>query len=335
VTESQSGNPISNAQIRLSHPMITHTGLTNGLGDESLTLYYQDSYELTVGKWSYQSVCTTLVITASTQDITIELPKGYYDDFEFDFGWSVIGNAATGMWERGVPFPTTNTVTSPDADWDCGKQAMLTGNAPAVNPDVDDVDNGFTTLISPIFDLAGLTTPVLNYARSFYCYHGPGLFNDSLIISLSNGLQTIVIDQVGAPQGNLMSFNYVSIPLTGLLPFTNTMQLFIRIADDAANPNITEGGFDHFVLTNEPIAALSQSQQTSTFQLVPNPGSQSFRVAGIQNEAQLSIYSATGALVGTQTITPLQTDISTSDWPEGLYFIEIDTQVLRWVKIAQ
>lgn len=39
--------PISGAQIKLIHPLLVHEGITNGIGEESLTLYYQDGAFIT------------------------------------------------------------------------------------------------------------------------------------------------------------------------------------------------------------------------------------------------------------------------------------------------
>jgi hypothetical protein len=38
------------------------------------------------------------LITENTITLTIELEKGYFDDFEFDLGWVEIGDAETGRW---------------------------------------------------------------------------------------------------------------------------------------------------------------------------------------------------------------------------------------------
>ena len=79
--------PISGAQIKLIHPLLVHEGITNGIGDESLTLYYQDGtfYNIQVGKWGFVTSCFDMQLDSSTGSIIVYLEKGYYDDFEFDF----------------------------------------------------------------------------------------------------------------------------------------------------------------------------------------------------------------------------------------------------------
>jgi choice-of-anchor B domain-containing protein len=335
VQEEGTNLPISNAQIRLMHPQITHEGLTNGLGQEELTLFYQDTYEVVVGKWGYQTRCSTPLIDASTQELVIYLKKGFYDDFTFDFGWSVIGTAETGSWERVNPNPTTQTVFDDDSQLDCGLNAMVTGNATTPNTDQNDVDNGFTTLISPIFELTGLSTPHLNYARSFYCYHGPGNFDDTLSIVLSNGLDQVVLEEIIAPQGQAMTWEYKSFALAGLLPFTNSMQLFIRTADYQGNPNITEAAFDHFSLSNEPVLNLNNSLSTPTFVLYPNPGQEKLFLEGITKETSVQFFQLDGKQCLTALIAPTQSVIDTNALPNGAYIVEIEGQRFSWVKLGQ
>jgi choice-of-anchor B domain-containing protein len=335
VQEEGTNLPISNAQIKLMHPQITHEGLTNGLGQEELTLFYQDTYEVVVGKWGYQTRCSTPLIDASTQELVIYLKKGFYDDFTFDFGWSVIGTAETGTWERVNPNPTTQTVFDDDSQLDCGLNAMVTGNGTIPNTDQNDVDNGFTTLISPIFDLTGLSTPHLNYARSFYCYYGPGNFDDTLSIVLSNGLDQVVLEEIIAPQGQAMTWEYKSFALAGLLPFTNTMQLFIRTADYEPNVNITEAAFDHFSLSNEPVLNLNNSESTPTFVLYPNPGQEKLFLEGITKETSVQFYQLDGKQCLTALTAPTQPSIDTESLPNGAYIVEIEGQRFSWVKLGQ
>jgi choice-of-anchor B domain-containing protein len=335
VVEQGSGIALSNVQISLRHPQLTHEGQTNGLGEEDFTLYYQDAYELVLGKWGYQTVCSTPLINASTQTLLLELPKGFYDDFTFDFGWSVVGDAETGLWERANPNPTTNTVFGADANLDCGAMAMVTGNGSSPNTDQNDVDNGFTTLISPTFNLNGLSTPYLNYANSFYCFHGPGNIDDTMLVVLSNGLDQVVLEQIIAPQGQPMTWEYKSFALNGLLPFTNSMQLFIRTADYPSNPNITEAAFDHLSITNEPIIGTEEWSKPNSFKLYPNPGQDQLTIGSIEAEIQVQLFHIDGKSCLTTSVSPTHTTIDVHTLPNGVYIVEIAGQRFSWVKLGQ
>ena len=334
VKEEGSNVPISNAQIRLTHPQIAHEGLSNGLGQEDLTLFYQDTYEVVVGKWGYQTTCITPLVNAGTQALTVYLKKGFYDDFSFDFGWSVIGDAETGLWERAEPNPTTETVFDFDVSLDCSDQCMVTGNGTSLNTNLNDVDNGFTTLISPIFNLDGLTTPHLNYARSFYCYHGPNNMDDTLLVVLSNGVDQVVLEQIIAPQGQPMAWEYKSKPLSGLIPFTSSMQLFVRTADYQANPNITEAAFDHFSLTNEAILDALTTEE-KTYELYPNPGRDILQISGVEKEVNIEFYQLNGRLSMQAKLNPTQAQVDVSALSDGFYVVVLENKRFSWLKVGQ
>lgn len=331
VLEYGTNAPISDANIRFSHPIIEHEGMTNGLGIEEFTMFYQENYRLTVGKWGYQTFCVDTVVTAFNNDLTIYLTPGYYDDFEFDFGWSVSGTATSGMWERGVPNPTTNVVSSQDAQWDCGKKAFVTGNDVGLNPDHDDVDGGFTQLLSPQMDFSSYSTPYINFATSFFCYHGPGNFDDTLKVYLSNGTNSVLIYQPTTPEGNPMSFEYTSIPLSGLLPFTNTMQVQLVISDLNPNVNITEAGFDHFSITNQPIANVVEEHEEE-WTLYPNPTATSLKLRGTHVIGSFTILDLTGKQCIQGNCSEKEMECSVEALEPGMYLIRFQNQVLTWVK---
>ncbi|MFZ9586625.1 MAG: choice-of-anchor B family protein [Crocinitomicaceae bacterium] len=331
VLEYGTNAPISDANIRFSHPIIEHEGMTNGLGIEEFTMFYQENYRLTVGKWGYQTFCVDTVVTAFNNDLTIYLTPGYYDDFEFDFGWSVSGTATSGMWERGVPNPTTNVVSSQDAQCDCGKKAFVTGNDVGLNPDHDDVDGGFTQLLSPQMDFSSYSTPYINFATSFFCYHGPGNFDDTLKVYLSNGTNSVLIYQPTTPEGNPMSFEYTSIPLSGLLPFTNTMQVQLVISDLNPNVNITEAGFDHFSITNQPIANVVEEHEEE-WTLYPNPTATSLKLRGTHVIGSFTILDLTGKQCIQGNCSEKEMECSVEALEPGMYLIRFQNQVLTWVK---
>lgn len=313
--------PISNAQIKLIHPQIEHSGISNGIGQESLTLYYQDGtpYRVVVGKWGYVTKCFDSLITESSMVLTIELEKGFYDDFEFDFGWSVIANAETGNWERGIPNATTNTVPNYDADLDCGKNAYITGNNPNFNPDVDDVDNGFTTLLSPQFFTTGLTTPYLNYAINYHCFHGPGSTDDTLKIYVLTGTEQYLIDQFSPPNFT-MNWQSRSIALANLLPLNSSLQLMITISDYSPNVNITEAGFDRFSITNYDITS-TPALSYETIYFYPNPTYENITIEGLELGKKLFLIDLNGNILQEITTDSEIMTLDVSFLNAGIYLL--------------
>lgn len=325
------GVPLSDVNIQLEYPLITHEGTTNGLGEREFALYYAGNYHVTIGKWGYITQCQDVYLDSSVMTLNYQLEKGYYDDFEFDYGWAVSGTATTGMWERGKPNPTNNTVMGVDADFDCGDQAFVTGNDPNFNPDFDDVDGGNTFLTSPQMDLTTYATPYINYTRAFYCYHGPHLMDDTLRIYISNGTDVVLIDQVGAPQGNPMQWENVSIPINGLLPINSTMQIFVRISDDAPNINVTEAAFDFFRVTNASTLSVENNEEIQWL-VFPNPTRNTWTLSGLKMGDELIVFDLQGKCIYEKKVTENTSVIDASNWENGAYLIQSGSQTKRVLK---
>jgi choice-of-anchor B domain-containing protein len=333
VTEQGAGNLISNAQIKLVHPLIEHLGITNGIGEEDFVLFYQQNYRVHVGKWGYRSICFDTVIDQNTGVLAIELPIGYYDDFEFDFGWGINSTASTGLWERGVPKTTDSGSAVPfDAEFDCGSLAFVTGNDPNLHPDFDDVDEGNTILTSPPMDLTSYTNPYFNYSRGFYCYYGPYLVDDTLRIYVSNGTTTVLIDQVGAPQGNPMAWESKSIALLGLLPITNSMQISIHISDEDPNVNITEAAFDYFTVTNSNVAEVPMINKASLF-AYPVPINDKVNLVGLTINQDIRLFDATGQLLGNYLVNSENMTFDLSAFQNKVFIFVHGNQTLKVMKM--
>lgn len=331
VVEEGTGNPVMGADIELVADLITHSGSTNGIGEEGFTLYYEEVYDVIVGKWGYFTYCNQLVIDQNTGSITIELPKGYYDDFTFDFGWSVTGSATSGMWERGVPYGTNGgSQANNDVQIDCGDKAFVTGNTPNVNPDLDDVDNGTTALISPVMDLSSYTEPYVNYTRWFYCQHGPFAPDDQLIVTVSNGLQTVVIDTVG-PQGSaLVDWEEVSLKISDFVSLTSTMQFIFFTSDLNPAVNITEAGVDRFFIAEEAVLSLSEEMQD--IRVYPNPSNAFFFVEGVAPDQQYELYSLDGVCVQKGEVGDSGA-IDVRSFQQGMYVLKMGSTMVRLMKV--
>jgi choice-of-anchor B domain-containing protein len=332
VTQQGTGNLISNAQIKLVHPLIEHQGITNGIGEEDFVLFYQQNYRVHVGKWGYRSICFDTIIDQNTGVLAIELPIGYYDDFEFDFGWGIVGAATTGSWERGIPNPTSSgSAIGEDASFDCGTFAYLTGNDINLHPDFDDLDQGETILTSPPMDLSSYTNPYFNYSRGFYCYYGPYLVDDTLKIYASNGTTTVLIDQVGAPQGNSMAWESKSIALLGLLPLTNSMQISIHISDEDPNVNITEAAFDYFTVTNSNVAEVPMMNKSPMF-AYPVPMNDKVNLVGLTINQDLRLFDATGQLLANYMVNSENMTFDLSAFQNKVFIFVQGNNTLRVLK---
>jgi choice-of-anchor B domain-containing protein len=331
VKDVQTGNLISNAKIKLVHPLIQHDGISNGIGEENFTLFYQENYEVFVGKWGHIEYCTSQVIDGSTQLLVIELQKGYSDNFEFDFGWSSTGTALTGKWERGNPIGTnTGSQVNSDDDWDCGQNAFVTGNANTFDSDFDDVDKGSVILVSPQMDLTSYSNPFINYSRGFYNFYGPLEIDDSLKIYISNGSESALIDFVVPNQSAEMFWARMSIPIAGIIPITSTMQLFIKTSDEDPNINITEAAFDRFSVTNSDIADVNSFE--NEIRIYPNPFQDKIQIDDMFPGEKLTLFDQQGNLLFEQISAYSSETISLNKIAPGSYFLKIGSKVFKVIK---
>jgi len=169
------------------------------------------------------------------------------DDLETDFGWTagVPGDDATsGAWVRGDPVGTTSggpVAPADDATPGAGTQAYVTGNGGG-SAGSDDVDNGRTTLVSPVFDLSDMGPAVLGWSR---WYVDQTVNDDPFVAEASaDGAAWSPLESV-AHQGP--AWQAVSHPLPGAL--AQGAGLRVRwVASDEPNNSLVEAGVDDFVL---------------------------------------------------------------------------------------
>jgi choice-of-anchor B domain-containing protein len=253
------GNGIENANLVIYNNEFTFNMTTDGNGNFSINNMYEGSYAVIAGQWGYITYCNNEYIDGSSP-IAITLAEGYYDDFTFDFGWTVNGNASTGLWQRGEPEGTIFAVWqgtsygalefNPELDvsLDCGDFAFVTGNGGGSAGD-DDVDDGNTILTSPIFDASISSVNYIEYYKWFAIGGGNGNSSDELTISISNGISTVLLETITLNSSSLNSWTFSSFNMNQYIAATATMQLIIETAD-LGSGDLIEAAFDKFSITN-------------------------------------------------------------------------------------
>lgn len=331
VIEAGSGNPISGVQLAFKTSLIEQNGLTNGIGEENLILYYQEQYMVVAGKWGYKTYCTEQLIDQNTGVLTIEMEPGYMDEFTFDFGWTVAGTATTGIWERGVPKPT-NSGSAPalDAEYDCSDKAFVTGNAVSLNPDHDDIDNGDTRLTSPLMDLTSYSDPHLNFVKWFYCYFGAAP-DDTLEVIVSNGLTSVSVSKTGSNMNNFAFWEPVSIRLQDYIAITNSMTVKFNVSDLNPEVNITEAGIDYFFISNENTLD-SDVLSNSEILIYPNPFNDKFLISGLEIGDEIQVYNVNGQLLLFNTVNKDQFMLHTDSLKSGIYFVKVKNELFKVIK---
>jgi choice-of-anchor B domain-containing protein len=331
VIEEGTGNIIPNAFIRIENEYLVHDGVTNGIGEEDMTLYYEGVYNVTVGKWGYFSNCYDVALNQLSGDFTVELKKGYYDDFSFDYGWYVTGSAVIGLWVRDIPFGTQETANpDKDAPDDCGKYAYVTGNTNNYDFTVDEVDGGDVKLFSPIMDLTGYSDPHINYSKWFYTRYGFTPAIDSLSIFIMNGSQTVLVD-VMKVRTFMDYWEPTSIRVLDFIPVTATMQILVETSDFPPDWNVVEAGFDHFFVTNYNPISVDKVSDIQKMKVYPNPF---FDKIIIENAigGNYTIMDINGRFVQEGQVDAPFSEIDGSKLHSGMYFVTVGETTVRIVK---
>ena len=271
------GIGIPNSDVFIYNSSFTLNTTTDSNGDFNINGIYEGNYNVIAGSWGFITSCTNEFISSLSNNQIILL-EGYYDDFTFDFGWTVTGGASSaneGIWQRGNPEGTdyngSNFNPDDDVNNDCYDYAYVTGLASGSQVGDNDVDDYNTILTSPIFDLSSpLNTDenyFLNYKlwfnNDFPSWGGGTPANDSITVKITNGVFTNTLETLTSNSPNLGQWNSKSFNLSQYISLNNSMQIIIETADwDALGGHWVEGGFDKFEITIQNSTSINNLQSS-------------------------------------------------------------------------
>ncbi len=180
----------------------------------------------------------------STVNATI-LPRTItHDDFELTAGGYTLGtpnDAVTGIWDRGDPVDT-GAQPGDDVTPSPGVNAWVTGlSGPGLGD--NDVDDGTTTLLSPVMDLTGIVNPTLSYWRWYSNDLGGNPGTDTFFVQVSNNAGGSWVDL----DNTLTSSNaWVkrSVAISPVIPITNQMQIRFQAQDLPGAGSVVEAALD-------------------------------------------------------------------------------------------
>lgn len=267
VVDSATNVGIPNALVRFeSTTGQVFTATANAQGNFSINNFPAGYYTANAGKWGYITTGQTALITTNNYDFRAK--EGWYDDFLFSFGWQQNATATSGSWTRGIPNGTdfNGAPANPDIDapGDYGGLACITGNAANVTSGDDDIDGGYTRLVSPVFNLTSYADPYISYFRWFFNDGGSSTPNDYMTVKITNGTDTVLLENIATTANNWTQKRY---KVQDYITPTATMKLIVEAAD--LNPgHLVEGGFDVFrawdsiVPPGPPVANFAANTQT-------------------------------------------------------------------------
>lgn len=171
------------------------------------------------------------------------------DTLEVPSGWTVGAaddTATTGVWERVDPVGTS---AQPEDDHtpDPGTMCFVTGQqVPGDGAGANDVDDGKTTLFSPVMDLSGTPDAVLSYWRWYSNSAGGSPGADVFLVNVSNdgGATWTNVETIG-PTGDGTSGGWMFHEFTVADFVAPTSQVQLQfVASDAGQPSLIEAAVD-------------------------------------------------------------------------------------------
>jgi hypothetical protein len=177
------------------------------------------------------------------------------DAFESDSGWTAHAPTSTatgGQWIRATPATSTTTTALATPDFDhspSGTGCFLTGLGSRTNVSdaASDVDNGYTILLSPRLNLAGLTEPTISYWRWFYTNSVAGATADQLIIQISNndGASWTAVELLTPGAQSRGGWIFHEFRVADVIAPTDSVRVRF-IASDTSPESVIEAALDDF-----------------------------------------------------------------------------------------
>ena len=171
------------------------------------------------------------------------------DNFETDLGWTTSSlNAATGLWERGIPVNDPAYANDPPADGDGSGKCYLTLNILG-NSDVDAATgftNGTVTLISPTMDMSS-NSVTLSYMYFLNLTNVTGAVDRLLVEGNNNGGVGAWTQIALHTTNNLLNWTTVNLTRAQMIAsgFTPSATSRIRFTANDSNPqSIVESAID-------------------------------------------------------------------------------------------
>ena len=168
----------------------------------------------------------------------------FEDDFEVPTGWTVSGDATDGQWGRGIPAGGGDRGDPPN-DCDGSGYCFVTDNA---NYD-SDVEGGTTSVTSPLFDLDGAGTVIIEYDRWYSNNFSGDIHNDVFRVFVTNddGASWVQVDSAGPTDEADGGWIHDAFTLSDFL--TPTAQVRVRFdASDLGDETVVEAALDGFTV---------------------------------------------------------------------------------------
>jgi len=147
--------------------------------------------------------------------------------------------------------------------------------------------------------------------------------NDYFTIERSGGkINWEIIGTVGGAGNNTQILNYSLIDAEPL--------------QDVSYYRLKQTDFDGLFEYSSIVAVTCENNDFSTINIYPNPNTGSFTIDGVKQNTVLIIFNTIGEKITEQNISSEKTEIHLSNFPSGIYFVQISSEkesVIRKISI--
>ena len=174
---------------------------------------------------------------------------------------------------------------------------------------------GSTRFISPLMDLTYYESPILSF-NTWFQNIGDENSEDSLLVRLSNGIETVLIDYRTA-ESSASEWLIHEVAVNGLLDLTSQMQILV----EAHSQHNLEAGFDKFLITSNNMSVVSQDH--SFLKIYPNPSINGMIQFNVPNYSTFLIYDISGSLLFEENVSKGLNSLDLSFLAPGTYLINL------------
>ena len=190
------------------------------------------------------------------------------------------------------------------------------------------LSGGTTRFISPLMDLTYHESPIVSF-NTWFQNIGDENSEDSLLVTLSNGLETVLIDYRTA-ESSASEWLIHEVAVSGLLELTPQMQIIV----EAHSQYNLEAGFDNFLITGNNMSVVSQDH--SFINIYPNPSLDGMIQLDVRDHSTLFVYDISGGLLYEEHVSKGLNKLDLSFLASGTYLInlvgDLNSSTSVWIR---
>jgi len=190
------------------------------------------------------------------------------------------------------------------------------------------VSGGTTRFISPLMDLTYYESPIVSF-NTWFQNIGDENLEDSLLVKLNNGIETVLIDYRTA-ESSASEWVIHDVSVNGFIELTNQMQIIV----EAHSQYNLEAGFDNFLITSANMNVASHDP--SFINIYPNPSLDGVIQLDARDHSTLLVYDISGGLLFEKHISKGLNRLDLNFLASGTYLInlvgDLNSSTSVWIR---